>query len=150
MRNDNISPMKLSRLASSDYENALTFWRRARGMGTTGIETTERLASFLKRNPGLSFKITDRDEIIGTILCGHDGRRGYLHHLAIAPAYTDQNVARTLIDRSLRSLERHGIRRCHIFISAQNKGGQEFWKSVDWDEQGDLTVFSHDIEYPGG
>lgn len=142
--------MKLSRLAPQDFESALTFWRHAQGMGTSGIETGEMLATFLKRNPGLSFKITDRDEIIATILCGHDGRRGYLHHLAIAPGYSNQHVGRALIDRSLRGLEHRGIRRCHIFISAQNKGGPEFWKSIDWAEQGDLTVFSHDIEFPTG
>lgn len=119
-------------------------------MGTSGIETAHMLTVFLKRNPGLSYKITDRDEIVGTILCGHDGRRGYLHHLAIASGYSNQNIGRTLIDHSLQSLERHGIRRCHIFISAQNKSGQEFWKSIDWAEQGDLTVFSHDIEFPTG
>lgn len=119
-------------------------------MGTGGIETAEMLSVFLKRNPGLSFKITDRDEIVGTVLCGHDGRRGYLHHLAIADGYSNQNIGRTLIDSSLRGLERHGIQRCHIFISDRNEGGQEFWKSIDWDEQGDLTIFSHDIEYPTG
>lgn len=140
--------MRLSRLAPSDFENAVSFWRHAQGMGTSGIETAEVLSSFLKRNPSLSFKITDRDEIVGTILCGHDGRRGYLHHLAIAEGHSNQNIGRALIDRSLEGLNRLGIRRCHIFISASNKGGQEFWKSIDWNELGDLTVFSHDIEYP--
>ncbi len=140
--------MKLSRLAPTDFESAVSFWRHAQGMGTSGIETAEALSSFLKRNPSLSFKITDRDEIVGTILCGHDGRRGYLHHLAIAAGYSNRNIGKTLIDRSLAGLNRLGIRRCHIFISAANKAGQEFWKSVDWNEQGDLTVFSHDIEFP--
>ncbi|HUX20229.1 MAG TPA: GNAT family N-acetyltransferase [Spirochaetia bacterium] len=140
--------MKLSRLVPSDFDKAVSFWRHAQGMGTSGIETAEILTSFLRHNPSLSFKITDRDTIVGTILCGHDGRRGYVHHLAVESAYLTQNVGKTLIDRSLEGLNRLGIKKCHIFISASNKGGQEFWKSIDWSEQGDLTVFSHDIEYP--
>ncbi len=142
--------MKLSRLGPKDFGNALSFWRHAHGMGTSGVETEEMLASFLKRNPGLSFKITDRDEIVGTVLCGHDGRRGYLHHLAIRSGYSNHKIGKSLIDRSLRGLEQIGISRCHIFISASNKDGHEFWKSINWDEQGDLTVFSHDIEFPTG
>jgi ribosomal protein S18 acetylase RimI-like enzyme len=142
--------MKLSRLVTADYDNAVSLWRHAQGMGTSGIETAEAFSSFLKRNPALSFKITDRGKIVGTILCGHDGRRGYLHHLSVAAGYPNQSIGKTLIDRSLDGLNRIGIRKCHIFISVSNKAGQEFWRSVDWNEQGDLTVFSHDIEYPTG
>lgn len=140
--------MKLSHLGPKDCENTLSFWRHSEGLGTGAVETTEMLSSFLKRNPGLSFKVTDRDEIVGTILCAHDGRRGYLHHLAIKSSYSDHSVGKTLIDRTLRGLDQLGIRRCHVFIATDNQGGQISWKSGNWKERDNLMIYSHDIEFP--
>lgn len=138
--------MKLSRLRPSDFDETLSFWNGAEGMSASGSEKPDAFATFLERNPGLSFKVTDRDRIVGTILCGHDGHRGYVHHLAVAPGYSDRNVGQTLVERSLSGLERLGIERCHIFVGTGNN--REFWKSIAWGRQGDLAIFTHDIEYP--
>ncbi|HUZ18513.1 MAG TPA: GNAT family N-acetyltransferase [Spirochaetia bacterium] len=140
--------MKLSRLSGGDFDEVFAFWRDNNGVGTSHIESREHLDTFLQRNPGLSFKITDRDAIVGTIICGHDGRRGYVHHLAVKNGYSKIEIGRALIDRTLRGLHDIGIRKCHIFIAADNKGSIDFWRSINWDETGDLKIFSHDIEFP--
>ncbi len=141
--------MKISKLSPGDFEKASAFWTSTRGMmGQMGTDSEQALATFLKRNPGLSFKVVDNDEIVGTILCGHDGRRGYLHHLAVAEQYLGQGLGKVLTDRSIEELRRLGIAKCHLFVDSRNSEGQQFWKSIHWNEQNDIRIFSHDIEYP--
>ena len=140
--------MKLSRVLRADFDSVLKFWSENDGVGTRGFESLGQLDAFLNRNPGLSFKITDGDEIVGTIMCGHDGRRGYVHHLVVKKDYPTLAIGKTLIDRGLKELRAVGIAKCHIFIAADNSGCVEFWRSIAWDESGGLKLFSHDIEYP--
>jgi ribosomal protein S18 acetylase RimI-like enzyme len=68
------------------------------------------------------------DNVIGTILCSHDGRRGYLHHLAIDSAYRRQGIGRALVERSLSLLAQEGISLCNIFIIEENDPGILFWE----------------------
>jgi hypothetical protein len=74
--------------ALADYDTVLALWRSCEGIGLSDSDTREAIATYLARNPGLSLVATDADGVIvGAVLGGHDGRRGYLHHLAVAPAH---------------------------------------------------------------
>jgi N-acetylglutamate synthase len=140
--------MKLSKLMPSDFDKALRFWSETRGIGVSAVDTRNLLSTFLKRNPGLSFKVVDNDEVVATILCAHDGKRGYLHHIAISERYAGHGLARLLTDRSLEELRRLGIAKCHLFIDSTNSEMQQYWKSNDWNEQREISIFTHDLEYP--
>ncbi len=140
--------MRVSKFTIDDYDRASTFWRETPGIGLACVESKERFTSFLERNPDLSFKLSDSDAIVGTILCGHDGTRGYLHHLAVAPSYRGRGMGRMMVDKSLEGLRRLGIRKCHFFIDSRNDEGNELWKTLDWTELKEVRVYSHDIELP--
>jgi putative acetyltransferase len=70
--------------------------------------------------------------IIAAVLCGHDGRRGYLHHLAVAPSHRRQGLGRTLVNRCLEQLTAAGIPKCNIFLFKDNAQAQEFWQSLGY------------------
>jgi len=140
--------MRVSRLTIEDFEKASVLWKETPGIGSACVESKERLTSFLRRNPNLSFKLSDSDAIVGTVLCGHDGTRGYLHHLALAAAYRGQGMGKMMVDRSLEGLRRLGISRCHFFIDSHNGESDELWKTLNWNEQREVKVYSHDIELP--
>ena len=95
-------------------------------MGVSQADSRQAIEAYLNRNPGMSLIASVADTVIGAILCGHDGRRGYIHHLAIHPAYRRHGVARTLVERSLESLHRAGIDKCHIFVFNDNHAGLAF------------------------
>jgi len=78
------------------------------------------------------------------VLCGHDGRRGYLHHLAVDADFRRNGLGRALVDRCLEELKAAGIDRCNIFLYADNEPGERFWKSTGWYAR-DLKVLSRDI-----
>lgn len=140
--------MKLSKLTVEDYDRAAAFWKETAGLGTVCIESREQFATFLQRNPGLSFKLADQEAIVGTVLCGHDGTRGYLHHIALALPYRGQGMSKMLVDKSLEELRSTGIRRCHFFIDPMNGEGERMLPTLEWTEERGVKVFTHDIELP--
>ena len=82
------------------------------------------------------------DDLIGAVLSGHDGRRGYIHHLAVRTDWRGSGIGRGLVDRCLQALEEAGIQKCHLFIYTDNKNGMAFWQSVGWTARAELRVVS--------
>jgi ribosomal protein S18 acetylase RimI-like enzyme len=105
-----------------------------------------RLREFLARNPGLSRMAVHGEILIGTILCGSDGRRGYIHHLAVAADSRRKGVGRALLDAALSALRRTGIGKCHVFVFQSNPFGDWFWARSGWQRRDDLYVFSRNLD----
>lgn len=132
-------------LSMTDYQEAAVLWRAMPEIGLDDdADTPERIESYLARNPGLSFVARDRGQLVGAVLCGHDGRRGYLHHLAVQPAHRGMGIGRVLADKCLSALATIGIPRCNIFVFAENEEGKGFWEKTGW-----LTHEGLDLMYKG-
>ncbi|MQK65990.1 GNAT family N-acetyltransferase, partial [Escherichia coli] len=86
------------------------------GVGLSDADSFENVARFLERNPGLSFVATDAERVVATILCGHDGRRGLIHHLLVAPTHRRQGLGRALLSRALAALGQAQIQKCHLLV----------------------------------
>src|SRR5438093_7698856 len=110
----------------------MALWQRCEGIGLSGADSKDSIGAYLRRNAGMSFVVTVDGKIAGAALGGHDGRRGFIHHLAVDPRYHRQGVGRRLVERCLAALEQAGILKCHIFIFNRNEAGIAFWKSVGW------------------
>jgi len=133
-------PYRIEELTAAHIPGVLAFWTGMEGIGLNESDTPERLASFLVRNPGLSRVAFQGDALVGAVLCGHDGRRGTLHHLAVAPAARGQGIGRSLVDDCLRALGVCGIQKCNIFLFANNAAGRVFWEQAGWKHRVDLHV----------
>lgn len=126
----------------SDYDAAIALWQRCDGVGLSDADRPEAIKFFLERNPGLSFVAEDEGQLAGTVLCGHDGRRGLIHHLATDPAQRRQGVGRALLTHALGALHAAGIHKCHLMVFRQNTGGMAFWHAVGAEERVKLSLFS--------
>lgn len=126
-----------------DYEKAYDLWLHTAGMGLTDADSRDKLGLFLRRNEGLSLVCADGDELAGTVLCGHDGRRGFLYHLAVRETYRGKGIGGGLVKRCLAALKDQGIEKCHIFVLADNELGINFWQGSGWLKRDDFYVFSH-------
>ena len=84
-----------------DYPAAYALWQNAEGVGLSSADQFESIASYLARNPGISQAAYDKDVLVGVMLCGHDGRRGYIHHLVVADSHRGQKIGRKLVERGL-------------------------------------------------
>ena len=128
-------------MEKGDLAEMIQFWQGMEGIGLSQSDSYSALSFYMQRNPGLSWVARNRDrELIGGVLCGHDGRRGYLHHLAVAPDYRRKGIGRALVERCLSSLRELKILKCNVFLFNQNPEGEGFWKSLGWKGREDLVL----------
>jgi ribosomal protein S18 acetylase RimI-like enzyme len=132
-----ISPLRID-----DYDEVLRLWSATEGMQLRTADSRAGIALYLERNPGSSFVARVGSEVVGAVLCGHDGRRGYLHHLAVAPAHRRRGLATALLNRALAGLAQQGIAKCLGFVLADNQDGLAFWARTGWEHRADLEVVS--------
>ena len=137
------SNIHIREMTMADYDAAMALWQRTEGMGLRPADAPEHIARYLARNPGLSFVAMDGDRLVGTVLCGHDGRRGYLQHLAVERAYRGQGIGKALVERVLNALRDVGIRKCHLFVIKENQAAIAFWRHIGWELRQDIVTMSH-------
>jgi N-acetylglutamate synthase len=124
-----------------DYDAAIELWQRVEGLEIAEGDDREGVAQFLARNAGLSRVATDGSAIVGVVLCGHDGRRGHIYHLAVDPAYQRRGLGKRLLDESLADLRRTGVKRVIIMVADDNPSGRQFWKRSGYEEiSGAITM----------
>lgn len=114
-----------------DYEKIRALWQSSDSIQLSKVDSRECIQRFLERNTGLSYVAMDGDEIIGAVLCSHDGRMGYLSHLITAKAYRRQGVGRQLVGRCMYALTGLGIHRCILLVMKETEEALSFWHKVD-------------------
>ena len=103
-----------------DYDAVMEMMRSTPGISLRDADSRESTARYLARNPGMSFVAEAEGVLCGCVMCGHDGRRGYLQHLLVLPEYRRQGIANALVERCLSSLENLGIHKCHLDVFKTN------------------------------
>ncbi|MBW2412377.1 MAG: GNAT family N-acetyltransferase [Deltaproteobacteria bacterium] len=129
-----------------DYTQVIDLWEKCEGIGLSAADSVEGIEKYLERNPGMSLVARDFDTVVGSILGGHDGRRGYIHHLAVSPAYRRQGVGRKLVEECIAGLQGWGIQKIHIFIFNDNEVGIAFWEQIGWTYRKDISLISKIIK----
>jgi putative acetyltransferase len=124
----------------ADFDAVIALWRRTEGVGLNESDTRRAIAAFLRRNPRLSFVAEKNGRVIGAVLCGHDGRRGYLHHLAVSKRHRRRGIGRLLVNACLAKLRKAGISKCNIFIFANNADGMKFRAHTGWSLRTELRL----------
>jgi ribosomal protein S18 acetylase RimI-like enzyme len=130
-------------MTPTDYQAATALWKASEGVVLRDADRLEAVERYLERNPGSSFVAVDGERLVGTVLCGHDGRRGYLQHLAVAAPYRRQGIGRALVERALAALQGAGILKCHLMVLADNEAARAFWAAIGWTERPDVMLMSH-------
>ena len=125
-----------------DYDAVYDLWKSNPGIGLSDADSRQGIEKFLEANPGRCFVALDGDELVGAVICGCDGRRGYLHHLAVRGDQRGQGVGRQLVEECMAALRAIGIDKAHIFVIKDNESGKVFWRNAGWQERDDLTVMS--------
>ncbi|PWQ97766.1 GNAT family N-acetyltransferase [Leucothrix arctica] len=138
--------MKIKSFEIFDYESAVTFWKSIEGVTLNESDTKGSISSFLFRNPGLSFVAKDNNEIVGTILCGHNGRAAQIYHLAVSNSHRGQGLGKELVDLSLSKLVEANIPRCNIFVYSNNCVGNKFWLKNGWDDPTTWKVLQKQLD----
>lgn len=121
-----------------DYPAVYALWDSLPGIGLHEYEDSfEGMAYYLRRNPASCFVALDDSreatappQVVGAILCGNDGRRGYINHLAVAQAYQGRGLGRALVQACLEAMRKEGIPRCSFVVYRSNIEGNAFWDAI--------------------
>ena len=117
-----------------DYEAAVALWKIEHGVEICEGDSREEIGEYLKRNPRLS-RVAEADrEIVGAVLCGHDGRRGFIYHLAVSPRYRGRGIGKMLLNDCVRLLREAGLKRAIILVAGDNPAGHQFWLRTGWED----------------
>lgn len=126
----------------TDYDEVMTLWRSCQGVSLRDADSREGIDRYLLRNPGLSFVAEDQSKIVGTLMAGHDGKRGYIQHLAIADQQRQQGIAGHLLKLCLDALGSEGIVKSHVHVSISNESGRKFWCAQGWWHRAEIAMYS--------
>jgi ribosomal protein S18 acetylase RimI-like enzyme len=128
-----------------DYPAALELWRRVGGIEIAEGDSEQDIAAFLLRNPDLSRVAAEGSKIVGVALCGHDGHRGYIYHLAIDPACQGLGVGKRLVNECRSGLRQAGLKRALILVANDNPIGRAFWLRCGWEDVPGADVMGMDL-----
>ncbi len=125
-----------------DYPRIYTLWTGIEGFGIRSIDDSkEGVERFLKRNPETSIVAEAEGEIIGTILCGHDGRRGCFYHVCVKQGFRKQGIGKAMAVAAMKALQAQQINKVCLIAFLDNQVGNQFWKSVGWTFRNDLNYY---------
>ena len=129
-----------------DYDGVYDLWINTPGMGlNTTDDSRGGIGKYLARNPSTSFVAEYDNNIIGVIMAGHDGRRGYIHHTAVLPDYRNQGIAKRLVECAMNALEAEGINKVALVAFRRNETGNGFWEHIGFNEREDLVYRNKNI-----
>ena len=140
--------MKILEFSIDQYDDVFALWEHSEGVELSGADEKKHIQAYLERNPGMSFVAVKDGTVVGSALSGHDGRRGYIHHLAVKADCRRKGIGRRLATACLDALSAAGIQKCHLFIVYRNRGGTAFWESIGWTVREDIGVISKNIAQP--
>ncbi|MBQ9983386.1 MAG: GNAT family N-acetyltransferase [Lachnospiraceae bacterium] len=127
-------------MCPQDYKAVHELWGSCDGIGLNEIDDSESgIARFLFRNPDTCFVAKVDETIVGAILAGNDGRRGYIYHLAVEKQYRGKGIARQLTNMAVSALEHLGIQKAGLVVFSDNKEGNAFWDRLGFTVREDLT-----------
>lgn len=129
----------------ADIPAVRTLWATCEGLGDGPGDSVAGIERFLARNPRLSPVAEIGGVIVGAALCGHDGRRGFLYRVGIAPEHRRQGIAQALVRRCLEGLKAEGLERSMLFVKTDNLGAQQFWEEMGGTWRRKLRLYSIDL-----
>ena len=136
----------IRRMKQNDYKEIIDLWRNTDGIGLRSLDDSQQgISVFLKRNPTTNFVAIENGEIVGTILCGHDGRRGYIYHTVVKDDYRNQGIATKLIDAAVSALQKEKITRVCLNVMEKNEYAKSFWLNRGFEKKDFLGFYSKSI-----
>lgn len=136
--------MLIREMTIEDYEEVFAMWQTTSKRALSKADEKCQIERYLRRNAGMSQVAVVDGKIVGTVLAGHDGRRGFIHHMAVMPEYRRRQIGHSLAKKAIEKIKAEGIDKTHIFCYQNNELGQSFWRDFGFKKRDDVFVYSLD------
>jgi ribosomal protein S18 acetylase RimI-like enzyme len=134
--------MEIEDFTMDYYNEIIELWRRS-GISIGSSDDRSEVQRILLRNPGFFLIGKKKDKVIAVVEGTYDGRRGYIHHLAVDPSFQKQDYGKMLIDELMERFRQNKVHKIHLFVEKQNKSAIKFYKSLGWEKRKYLTIMSY-------
>ena len=142
-----VTTVEIRAFIAADYHRALELWRSIEGLGLNESDSQEAVEAFLQRNPGFSaLAVTPDGQVVGAVLCGHNGRSGSLYHLAVDSSQRRTGIGRRLVEYCFARLAAAHIPRCNVFVYTDNIAGNRFWARNGWNDPTTWKVLQKHVQ----
>lgn len=132
--------MEIRVMRAGDYDGLYALWTACKGMGLNSVDDSrDGIARYLRRNPSTCFVAVEEERIIGCIMAGHDGRRGFIYHTAVHPDWRRQGIGHGLVEAALAALQGEGISKAALVVFERNDTGNAFWEKEGFIRRDDLA-----------
>ena len=138
--------MIIRKMTIDDYESVYTLWLNTPNMGLNNLDDSkDGIGKYIVRNPNTCFVSEKDGVIVGVILCGHDGRRGFIHHTAVAESEQRSGIGTALLNTAISAIEREGINKVALVVYGKNEKGDAFWEKQGFITRPDLVYRNKEI-----
>lgn len=136
---DPVNMLHIRKMTPADYASVYALWMSCPGMGLNDRDDSEEgIRRYLERNPDTCFAAEEEGTLVGAILSGHDGRRGYIYHTAVAPARQRRGIGAKLVETALAALRVEGINKAALVVFSRNEAGNAFWERMGFTAREDI------------
>lgn len=134
--------MNVRGMTIEDYEGVLALWMSIKGFAIRSVDDSrEGVERFLQRNPLTSVVAIEDGQVVGAILCGHDGRRGCMYHVCVAEQYRMRGIGKSMVVYAMDALKNQGINKVSLIAFTENDVGNAFWRQIGWTKREDLNYY---------
>lgn len=138
--------MNIRKMTITDYDEIYALFLSCKGMGLNDLDDSrEGIERFLKRNPDICFVAENMGRIVGCIMVGNDGRRGYIYHTAVHPDCRKQGIGAALVEAGMAALKANGIHKAALVVFDRNETGNAFWEKMGFTTREDLVYRNRTI-----
>ena len=133
---------EIRKMTIEDYDGLYALWMTIKGFGIRSVDDSrEGVEIFLKRNPDTSVVAVSDGQIVGGILCGHDGRRGCLYHVCVREDHRRLGIGKAMVVYCMNALKAERINKVSLIAFTKNDVGNAFWNTIGWTKRQDLNYY---------
>ncbi len=141
-----VSRISIVPMTPADYDDVRALWMTIRGFGIRALDDSrEDIERFIARNPTTSVVARDGDRIVGSILCGSDGRQGALYHVCVAKEYRRRGIGRQMVAFCMHQLRYMGINKVSLIAFTTNEAGNAFWNRIGWTRKTNVNYYEFEL-----
>ena len=118
----------------SEYQEAVVdLWKRC-SLVVPQNDPAEDIRKKLDFQPELFFVALFNDRVIGSIMVGYEGHRGWLNYLAVLPDFQRSGYARRLVEKAIAELRKLSCLKVNLQVRRSNISAVEFYKHLGFEE----------------
>ncbi len=134
--------VRIQPMTMEDYDDVRSLWLTITGFGIRTLDDSPAdIRRFILRNPTTSVVARIGNRVVGSILCGSDGRQGSLYHVCVAREFRRKGIGTRMVAYCMQQLKLMGINKVSLIAFTKNDAGNAFWNRIGWIRRADVNYY---------